>query len=163
MARFRLAAFERIVRAVHLISDEDASAVPNSHPFEQRNLSERLPKVARDLFDNGHYAQATFEALKFLDREVARISKISESGKSLMMKAFSDATPPIKLTALVTETEKVEQEGYRFIFAGSIMAIRNPRGHEYGVIDSMDDCLDHLSFVSMLLRRVESAGYPIKS
>jgi glycerol uptake facilitator-like aquaporin len=37
--------------------------------------------------------------------------------------------------------------------------IRNPRGHEYAVVDDPDTCLDHLSFVSMLLRRLEAAGF----
>ena len=48
---------------------------------------------------------------------------------------------------------------FRFVFAGSMWAIRNPRGHEFDVIDDPDTCLDHLSFVSMLLRRLEQAGY----
>jgi hypothetical protein len=36
-----------------------------------------------------------------------------------------------------------------------VLAIRNPRGHEYAVKDDPDTCLDHLSLVSLLLRRVE--------
>ena len=51
------------------------------------------------------------------------------------------------------------QDGYRFVFAGGVKAIRNPRGHEHSVVDDPDICLDHLSFVSLLLRRLEQAGY----
>jgi hypothetical protein len=56
-------------------------------------------------------------------------------------------------------SEVDEQKGYRFVFAGSVWAIRNPRGHEHGVNDDIDTCLDHLSFISMLIRRLEGAGY----
>lgn len=154
--------FERITRRAHLFTYEDASKSLDLHPFEARNIFEPLPEIVRNLFDNGHYAQATFESLKFLDRETARISGLSETGKSLMMKAFSETNPVIKLTALTNDTERSEQEGYKFIFAGVMMAIRNPRGHEYTINDTFDNCLDHLSFVSILFRRLESTGIKVQ-
>lgn len=79
-----------------------------------------------------------------------------------MMKAFSETNPMIKLTALTNDTERSEQEGYKFIFSGVMMAIRNPRGHEYTIKDTLDNCLDHLSFVSVLFRRLESTGIKIQ-
>jgi uncharacterized protein (TIGR02391 family) len=154
--------FERITRRAHLFTYEDASASLDLHPFEARNIFEPLPEIVRNLFDNGHYAQATFESLKFLDREISRISGLSETGKSLMMKAFSETNPIIQLTALTNDTERSEQEGYKFIFSGVMMAIRNPRGHEYTIKDTLDNCLDHLSFVSILFRRLESTDIKIQ-
>ena len=47
----------------------------------------------------------------------------------------------------------------QFLFSGSILAIRNPGGHEFGVRDSPDQCLDHLGLASLLLRRLEDAGF----
>jgi uncharacterized protein (TIGR02391 family) len=79
-----------------------------------------------------------------------------------MMKAFSETDPIIKLTPLSNDTEKSEQEGYKFIFAGVMLAIRNPRGHEYTIKDTLENCLDHLSFVSVILRRLESTGIKIQ-
>ena len=72
-----------------------------------------------------------------------------------MMQAFPEASPKIKLTELSTISEIDEQKGYQFIFAGSVMAIRNPRGHEYSVADTPDECLDHLSLASLLKRRLD--------
>jgi uncharacterized protein (TIGR02391 family) len=163
MAKFNLPLFERIVRSAHLFSEEDAARAEASHPFEQRNIFENLPAVVRDLFDDGHYSQATFEVFKFLDRQISKMSSIEDSGKALMMKAFSEQSPAIKLTRLSTDTERSEQEGFKFIFAGSMMAIRNPRGHEFEVQDSMDDCLDHLCLVTLLLRRLQAAGFQIRA
>jgi uncharacterized protein (TIGR02391 family) len=152
-----LSTFERIVRRAHLFTDAPTTQV--GHPFEQRNIFERLPGVVRELFDDGHYAQATFEAFKFLDKEIARLSGSSEFGKSLMMKVFNESAPLIRLNSLSSESERNEQEGFKFIFAGAVIAIRNPRGHDYSVRDTSDDCLDHLAFVSMMARRVERAGF----
>jgi uncharacterized protein (TIGR02391 family) len=80
-----------------------------------------------------------------------------------MMKAFQETSPLVALTPLGTDSEKDEQAGYKFIFSGTIMAIRNPRGHEYKINDSIDECLDHLSLISALLRRLEKAGFSLQS
>jgi len=117
----------------------------------------------RQLFDNGHYTQATFEAFKFIDKQVAKLSTSSESGKKLMMTAFSEISPSIRLNACSSTSERDEQEGYKFLFAGSIIAIRNPRGHEYDIHDSPGECLDYLALASLLLRRLQQAGFEIKA
>jgi uncharacterized protein (TIGR02391 family) len=157
--------FESIVRALGslvTLTPAVTSASPGDdtlHPFDQRNIHPSLPPKVRKLFNDGHYAEATFEAFKYLDKKVQKHSGISESGFKLMMAAFDKKNARIKLTALSNTSEEDEQEGFRFVFAGGILAIRNPRGHEYGVSDDPDTCLDHLAFVSLLLRRLEHAGF----
>jgi uncharacterized protein (TIGR02391 family) len=154
-----LARFERIVRVANQFTGARPEPAGGLHPFDERNIHPKLPQVVQDLFDNGHYAQATFEAYKFLDKEVQRHSGLTESGHKLMLQAFAVKSPLIQLTPLCTTSERDEQMGYQFLFAGSVLAIRNPRGHEFGVVDSPDKCLDHLSLVSLLLRRLEEAGF----
>lgn len=151
--------FQRLVRQAHEVSAAEPRADTALHPFDLRNIHEKLPGKVRKLFDDGHYAEATFHAFKFLDKTVGGHAKIRKSGWNLMMEAFNESTAPIKLTALTTETEVDEQKGYKFLFGGGVWAIRNPRGHEFNIIDDPDTCLDHLSFVSMLIRRLEDAGY----
>jgi uncharacterized protein (TIGR02391 family) len=133
--------------------------LPYTHPFEARDIHPNLPLKVKKLFDDGHFAEATYHAFKFLDKKVEKHSGISESGFKLMMDAFNSKNPKIRLTALKTQSEIDEQEGYRFVFAGGVQAIRNPRAHEFSVVDDPDTCLDHLSFVSMLLRRLEQSGF----
>ncbi len=154
-----LSRFERVARRAGQHTAARSEPVGGLHPFDERNIHPRLPHVVRDLFDNGHYAQATFEAYKFLDKEVQRHSGLTKSGFELMMPAFGVGSPRIKLTALSNTSEKDEQKGFQFIFAGAALAIRNPRAHEFDVIDSPDLCLDHLSLASLLLRRLEEAGF----
>lgn len=154
-----LATFEAIARSSTTLAYAEPPLKEVLHPFEIRNLSSMLPLDVRRLFDNGPYSQATFEAYKYVDQQVARIAGIEQSGYKLMMAAFSPTSPIIHLTPCATKSEIDEQNGYQFIFAGSAMAIRNPRAHQYAVKDSPDDCLDHLSLASMLVRRLEVAGF----
>jgi uncharacterized protein (TIGR02391 family) len=158
-----LTAFERFVRLTKDLVYAGAERVPPNHPFEVRNIHPCLPKIVRDLFDDSHYAQATIEAFKYVDREVARIGSSSESGEKLMMLAFSELSPLISLTPRSNTSEKDEQRGYKFLFAGAIVAIRNPRAHQYAVRDTPDECLDHLALASTLLRRLEAAGATLTS
>ena len=155
----RWALFETIARRAASYTDAPSEASGVLHPFDERNIHPNIEGVSKKLFDDGHYAQATFETYKLLDKSVQQRTGSTDSGKNLMMKTFSEVAPLIRLTKLSTLSEKDEQEGYKFIFAGSIMAIRNPRGHEVGLADSPTLCLDHLSLASLLLRRLEEPSF----
>lgn len=149
--------FERIVRSSPTTAP--VREVGETHPFDERNIHPSISRVSLKLFDDGHYSQATFEALKLVDNEVKKASGIKDSGQKLMMAAFSETSPKIQLTALQTTSDIDEQNGYRFMFAGAMSAIRNPRGHE-NLADTIDVCLDHLSLASVLLRRLEARVAP---
>jgi len=151
--------FEQIVRRANEFDNRDAQDNIGLHPFDRRNLHPRLPTKVCKLFDNGHYAEATFEAFKFVDKIVQKHSKVNETGVKLMMQVFDDQKPVLRLNALSSTSELDEQKGFRFLFSGAVMAIRNPRGHEVNVTDDPDTCLDHLAFASLLLRRLEEGGF----
>jgi len=154
----RLDLFERIARVAHQFTEAEAAQPTSSHPFESRNVHPDLPSDVRTLFDNGHSAQATFEAFKYVDEEMQRISGDPDYGSTLMMRVLGGSPPLVRINPGMTKTEKSEQEGYKFLFAGAMLAIRNPRGHTSGVADDPDTCLDHLCLASMLLRRLDEAG-----
>lgn len=153
-----LSRFERITRAAFGFT-EAASEEPGSHhAFEIRNLHPSLPAQVRELFDDGHYSDATLKAFTFVEEEVQRIATSNEVGYKLMMQAFGGSPPPLAINGLMDATDVSEQEGFQFLFAGSSRAIRNPRAHRSRIVDDVDLCLDHLSFASMLLRRLDDAG-----
>lgn len=162
----KLAIFERIARTVshyRALPARVVAALPApeqpQHEFDRRNVHPNLPKKVRTLFDDGHYAEATFEACKFLDSFVGRHAPKTKAGERRMMEALNEDSPVIELTPRSTDSEKDEQRGYKFLFAGTMIAIRNPRGHEHSLLDDPYTCLDHLGLVSMLLRRMNEAGY----
>jgi len=159
MGEFPIALFEKIVRKSYQITEARTEPSGGLHPFDNRNIHPGLPPIVRSLFDNGHFSQATFEAYKFIDNQVQHHAKNGASGFKLMMAAFSEKSPQIKLNGLSSTSEKDEQKGYQFLFSGAVMAIRNPRGHVVAVPDGPDTCLDHLSLASLLLRRLEDAGF----
>lgn len=150
--------FERVVRRSGEFSDEATVRLDELHPFQMRSIHAKLPPKVRQLFDDGHYAEATFEAFKFLDKKVSTISGIKDSGYKLMMSAFA-GSGPLKLNPLLTESEKDEQKGFQFMLAGAMSAVRNPRGHEFDMFDPTETCLDHLSLASLFIRKIEEAGY----
>jgi len=82
--------FESIARQTYLFTAAPSDLEQALHPFETRNIHESLPAKVRELFDNGHYSEATFEAFKFIDKEVQRLSGLNESGVKLMMSALSE-------------------------------------------------------------------------
>jgi uncharacterized protein (TIGR02391 family) len=153
--------FERIVRSAVGPSAEELikqGGVP-AHPFELHNIHPDFPAKVRSLFDDGYGAEATFHAFKFIEKVVQKCSGNAESGRKLMMVAFNKNNAFIKLNSLSNLSEEDEQEGYSFIFAGAVMAIRNPGGHEIELSDDPDVCLEHLAFGTFLLRRLERSGY----
>ncbi|MCU1750084.1 TIGR02391 family protein [Pseudomonas sp. 6D_7.1_Bac1] len=152
-----LKAFEAIVRRSVGFNNAEERSVSPLHAFDLRNIHPKLPEKVKKLFDDGHCAEATFEAFKFVDRTVQRLAQIDESGFKLMMRAFNETTPLLSLTGLSNTSEKDEQKGYCFIFSGAMMAIRNPRGHDVEATDDPDVCLDHLALASLLLRRLEQS------
>jgi uncharacterized protein (TIGR02391 family) len=155
------AAFEAIVRATRNVGEGQsaASSTAPQHPFDERNIHPLISAVSLKLFDDGHYSQATFEAFKYLDLVVKTLSGVNDTGYKLMMAAFSENGPKIRLTDLVTTSDTDEQLGFKFIFAGVMSAIRNPRGHDIKN-DPIHRCLDHLSIASVLLRRIEERKEP---
>jgi uncharacterized protein (TIGR02391 family) len=150
--------FQAITRnaQAYCLPREQLSDLERMHPFEERNVHPDIDKITRRLFDDGHYSNATFEAFKFVDKKVQQISKLRKSGYQLMMAAFSETSPLIKLNDLITTSEIDEQQGYKFLFSGAVMAVRNPRGHEVLMHETPDQCLDHISLASLLLRRLNN-------
>lgn len=163
-----LGRFERIARSIGaeqaneiapLAQTATAEEPEEPHPFETRNIHPDLPSRVRKLFDDGHWEQSVFEAFKFIEKEVKRLSGLSgKTGYALMMDAFSEDRAKIKLNELITDSDVDEQKGFKFIFAGAATGIRNPRGHEVDIGDTPDEALDYLGLGSLLLRRLDAAG-----
>lgn len=151
--------FEQVVRRSKNIGRPAASEDRGVHPFDERNIHSDISTVSLKLFDDGHFSQATFEAFKLLENCVKSVSGLDASGFVLMMSAFNETGPKIRLNDLQTISDKDEQLGFRHFFTGSMSAIRNRRAHEIRT-DPIELCLDHLSVASVLLRTLEARKAP---
>jgi uncharacterized protein (TIGR02391 family) len=124
-------------------------------------LHKKIYDVSYKKYEDGHYADAVESAFKEINTRLKNIYKrqtgIEKDGKDLMAQIFSDSNPILKLSEdITTLSGKNEQEGYRFIFMGSIIAIRNPKAHENQII-SEEDAYERLIFASLLMKKIDKA------
>lgn len=154
--------FEKITRKCGRFSDTTSNVEGAQHPFSARSFHPAIFSTSKKLFDDGHYKQATTEVFILIEDEIRKQKELTESGWKLMMAAFDSqegkALPKIALTSCADQSEIDYQEGFKFVFGGSMRCIRNPRAHKSGWIDQMDTCLDNLSFASLLIKELEKAG-----
>lgn len=112
--------------------------------------------AASDLFTDGHYSQAIFEAFKALERRVRTQSDLDLYGRDLMTQAFG-TSGPINIASEQGQSGRDEQEGFRFIFMGLIQGIRNPKGHELVKQSDAQRALEYLAIASILFHRLDDA------
>ncbi len=118
-------------------------------------LHPRISAVSRELFDDGHYAIAVFEASKALINFVKERSMRDDlDGAPLMRTVFSRNNPVLAFNDLSDQSDQDEQEGLMHLFEGAVLAIRNPRGHDFRV-DTPESALEYLSFLSLLANRLD--------
>ena len=126
--------------------------------FNALHLHKKVIEVSKDLFKNGHYSEAILKSLIALNESVKEKSGITEKdGFDLMNHVFQEERPILKLNELRTRSDKDEQKGFRFIFAGSMAGIRNPKAHT--IVNQKDPyrTLEYLALVSLLFRRLDEA------
>lgn len=123
------------------------------------NIHTQIMSVAKDRFDNEHYADAVEAAFKEVNTRVKSIYKsrtsVEKDGARLMQAAFSVQNPIIKLGDISTETGTNIQQGYMEMFAGAIRGIRNPKAHSNQSL-SKADAIRKLHFASMLMCKLDN-------
>lgn len=130
--------------------------------YDVVNLDTSVKEAAQDLFKDGHYAAAVFEACKVLENRVKeRLVEIDPScanqyGKNLMVRALDTSKPGLRINTLTDVSESEEHEGLRFLLMGTFLAIRNPLGHKRMQHDPYE-ALQYLGLVSLLVRTVNAA------
>ncbi|OYR66494.1 TIGR02391 family protein [Halorubrum ezzemoulense] len=104
-------------------------------------------------FRLGLYQEAVTSATTVLEDRIRNEGGFDEGdhGQSLMAQAFDEDDGPLQLG--VVDTEK---QGFRFIYQGTSMAIRNPPHHR--LLDDMDQAQarDILGFINLLLTFIEN-------
>ena len=73
-----------------------------------------------------------------------------------MAKAFGEKKPVLKLKN-ADDPESTEQEGYRFLAMGVMLALRNKYSHGRRVRMSEQEAHEQLGIVSYLFRRLDGA------
>jgi len=92
-----------------------------------------------------------FEAFKAVNNFVKEKSGREDlDGKDLMAQVFNEMSPTIRLSELKTKSEKDEQEGFKFLFMGAMVGIRNPKAHEIEGQKDLYQALEYLLYASFV-------------
>jgi len=122
------------------------------------NLHPKVLAVSTKLFCDGHYSQSIFEALKALESYVSDKASVQDKhGVKLMTYVFNENNPILKIKYSHPQTAKEEQAGLKLIFMGSMLGIRNPKGHRTIRLRSKYRALKYLAFISLLFEIVDDA------
>jgi uncharacterized protein (TIGR02391 family) len=127
-----------------------------------------IRKTSEKLFEDGHYAEAIFEACKALVNQVRDKSKLETTRDAdLMGRAFSveysrnplqvTKKPVLCLNRLSTLDEIDEQRGFALLFMGMWFGIRDPKAHANVVQKDPYKTLEYLSLISLLAKRTDEA------
>jgi uncharacterized protein (TIGR02391 family) len=125
--------------------------------FENLKFHSRLIEVSEPLFKTGNYDSAIFEAFKAVNNYVKEKTGSILDGTNLMEKVFNENKPILKVNELLNPSDKDEQNGFKHLFMGSQLGIRNPRSHESTKQEDPVIALQYLSIASLLMKRIDQA------
>jgi len=121
-------------------------------------------KSSKNLYVDGHYTNAAEDALIEINSRLKNIYKTLKpketnvpDGTDLMHKIFTGNPPLLLFRNDNSDTAKNIQEGFRFMFAGAMSALRNPKAHSNEEIISAEESLRRLMFASTLMYAVDEA------
>ncbi len=138
-----------------IVQEEQGYLESPTHLFDALQLHPKVIEASKSCFITGNYREAILNAFIALTDYVKERTKLETDNKDLMTKAFNVDKPVIKLNSLQEQYERDEQEGFRFLYMGATVGIRNPKAHKLIPQSNPLHTLEYLSFASLLMRRVE--------
>ncbi len=120
-------------------------------------LHAEVVQAAGGLYEDGHYAQAVFEAFKAVEVRVRSISELDEVGAKLMGRAFGGEPPVVSISDREGRMGRDEQAGRMHILMGSMEAVRNLGAHE---LEGMEQAsaIELLGLASQCMRWLDGSA-----
>ncbi len=138
------------------------SKLPRQSCFDFWSLiNSKICKVSKNKFEDGHFTDAVETAFKKYNKEIKNFYKKKsgtiKDGKDLMMQFFKEDFSNINIAShLESEHQDSFQEGFKFISAGVMQALRNPRAHDI-LIDSKEEAIHLIFLASWLMNTFEKS------
>ena len=127
-----------------------------------------IQKSSKKLYADGHYANAAEDAfIELNSRAKAIYKKLVQSpttipdGVDLMHKLFSGTPPLCPVCDTSTSSGDNYQQGFHFMAAGAMSALRNPKAHSNDEVLTAEEAMRRLMFASMLMYRLDEANLEI--
>lgn len=127
----------------------------------------KVSNVAKKLMLDGHYESAITASVKLLESctrdTCSEEAEKGISGTSLMQKLFNPKDPVLQFEDINSQSGRTLQEGYRNIFVGVQLGIRNPYSHDAGRNPSEYEALHIIVMISHLMNMFDKAVKYTKS
>jgi uncharacterized protein (TIGR02391 family) len=119
--------------------------------------------ASESIFASGHFAPSVLQAFITLNarvKEYVRSKGVEpKDGTALMRQAIALEAPLIRIPSPSVDSAREIQEGYQHLFAGAMLAVRDPKAHAPFEITA--DQATHLLFLaSLLMRKLDEAEVP---
>ena len=135
---------------------EDTTGLP-IQIFDKMQFHPKVIQVSEYPFKTGNYSSAIFEAFKAVHNYVQDKTGLTLDGVNLMEKVFNENKPILQLNELLTKSDRDEQKGFKYLFMGSQMGIRNPQAHEIVKPEEQNRALEYLGIASLLMRIIDGS------
>ena len=123
-----------------------------------------IQKSSKKLYEDGHFANAAEDAFIELNSRTKEIYKklvpgatAIPDGKDLMNKLFGSKPPLCPVCDTSTESGDNYQQGFHFLTAGAMSALRNPKAHSNDEVLTKEEAMRRLMFASMLMYKLDEA------
>jgi len=152
--------FTPIIKALHEI-------IPEYPQLHWRHLHQKVKDRVKHYYSHQQYGEAASQGVQIYCEIIRKLTGKMEDGSDLVNSVFGgkpfDKPPLVQLNDLKTESEKNIQEGQGHLSRGVVTGFRNPLSHapidsSVPAIFSELDCLNILSLVSYLLKRLDRAS-----
>ncbi len=115
-----------------------------------------IKKVSFDLYLHEHYSNAAEDAFIEINARAKKLRPEESEcdGRDLMNKLFG-SNSIVELGDLSTETGKNIHQGFHFLFAGSMAALRNPKAHSNDEVLDAREAMRRIMLASMLMYKLD--------
>lgn len=153
------------------VVDDLHTLIPEYPDYHWRHLHEEIKSAAKDNYERRDFYHAIDEALKRYETGVIEKSGLQKTGQQLMGNAFGENG----ILSIISKYKKTDGKDFKLLTkkdmenaqrelsTGIFAGFRNPISHEEirelhktGLLTEMD-CLDSLSLLSHLFRRLDDA------
>lgn len=145
--------------------------IPEYAQYHWRRLHQTVKDASYDDYKNEDFYRAVEEAIKRFETITKNKSGNDQTGRDLMAQVFGkdkclSVTSKYKKrdgSDFGSDTQENIEEGQKFMSMGMMAGVRNPLAHEEKIelketgLFSENDCLDILSLLSHLCRRLDDA------
>ena len=146
--------------------------IPEYANYHWRHMHSTVKDASYEDYKNADFYRAVEEAIKRYETTVQKVSGLKTDGQTLMGAVFGKNNAKLSVTSkykridgsdFSDSTKENIEDGQKFMSMGLMAGVRNPLAHEEKKelkttnLFSEKDCLDILSLISHLFRRLDDA------